>query len=108
MLRFIVDWIDHVAGRSQAEEIDIQGHDAIAANIPDAGPLPASDFEPLERQLSDTAHPTASQLGIRFQQREFRKLLNAVGHWESVEFYTLNGARIETIEDVPLGPDGGG
>lgn len=108
MLRFIVDWVGRVGGFSQVEEILIQQHDTLPPPIVHVEiPPDPPTLEIVERRLDDAAHPTPQQLGIRFQRREFRKLLNAVGHWQSIEFLTANGARIETMDDVPRGADGG-
>jgi hypothetical protein len=51
--------------------------------------------------------PTPREEGIRFQRDEFERLLNAIGHWRSVEFFTAHNVRIEDTEDVPKGADGG-
>jgi hypothetical protein len=124
MLRFIVDWVGRIRGRSQPEEIVIAAQDRIAEWVPsniaqqatgDPGPVADAELAPsvapqldaLALELDDRPEPTPSQMGVRFQRTEFRKLLKAVGHWPTVEFSTAYGTPIETMRDVPRGADGG-
>jgi hypothetical protein len=111
MLRFVVDWVDRIRGRSQPEEIEFLSHQTVATHhseidisLPPAMP-PQLRF--LEDSREEAALPAPQELGIRFQRREFLKLLKAVGHWQSVELLTANGSPIEAMADVPRGADGG-
>jgi hypothetical protein len=51
--------------------------------------------------------PSRSEMGFRFERKEFEKLFVAVGHWASVEFFTARGMPIDAVDDLPRGPDGG-
>jgi hypothetical protein len=51
--------------------------------------------------------PSPSEMGFRFQREEFEKLFAAVGHWESIEFFTAWGMPIDSVDDLSQGPDGG-
>jgi hypothetical protein len=35
------------------------------------------------------------------------QLLNTVGHWDTIEFFTADRVPIDTIDDLPRGPDDG-
>jgi hypothetical protein len=88
MLQIVVDWIERRLG-SQPEVVP---------------PVTDAQLEGLTRQEEGL---TPREEGIRFQREEFERLLNAIGHWQSIEFLTAHGAPIEDIEDVPKGADGG-
>jgi hypothetical protein len=95
MLQIIVDWIGRRLG-SQPEVVP---------------PVTDAQLEGLTRREEGLTRReeglTRREEGIRFQREEFERLLNAIGHWETVEFFTADGVRIESIEDVPKGADGG-
>jgi hypothetical protein len=72
MLQVVIGWIQHRLGFLPVDTITIDGADAL-----DIGPAP------LAQELTGAV---ASQIGIRFQLDEFRRLFNRIGHWETVEF----------------------
>jgi len=86
MLEFVVDWISRQWGA--AETIEIEAYDTFGPVAVEAG---------LSR----------SEEGIRFQKEEFGKLFKAIGHWDSIEFLTAYGSPVESVDDMPAGPDGG-
>lgn len=107
MLRLIVDWVGRKLGRPP-ETIEVVGNATLGAEDLSAEMEPHSTvLEVLEQVIPEREQPTPSELGIRFQRNEFRKLLRAVGHWPSVELMTASGRPIETMRDVPKGADGG-
>lgn len=86
MLEFVVYWISRQWGA--AETIEIEAYDTFGPVAVEAG---------LSR----------SEEGIRFQKEEFGKLFKAIGHWDSIEFLTAYGSPVESVDDMPAGPDGG-
>lgn len=112
MLRLIVDWVGRKFSRPP-ETIEVVGNAIIAAEDADAQTdvapeLSGTALHVLEQIIpEELEQPTPSELGIRFQRKEFRKLLKAVGHWPSVELMTASGRPIESMRDVPKGADGG-
>jgi hypothetical protein len=111
MLRFIVDWVGRKLSRPP-ETVDVIGNAIVAAEDVDAHievghESPAAPLQVLDVVLPEGEEPSPSELGIRFQRKEFRKLLKAVGHWPSVELMTASGRPIESMRDVPKGADGG-
>jgi hypothetical protein len=93
MLQVVIGWIQHRLGFLPVDTITIDGADAL-----DIGPAG------LAQELTGAA---ASQIGIRFQLDEFRRLFNRIGHWETVEFFTARGRPIEGPDDFDKGADGG-
>jgi hypothetical protein len=85
MLQLVFDWEGGTLGRE--ERVQISGD----AGLP-VCPGPAE---------------TRSQMGVRFQREEFQKLLDTIGHWKSIEFFTMGGDPVESVDDLPKGKDGG-
>ena len=86
VLQFVVDWI--------ARQWDSAPTVAVEAN---------DTFSPVAAE----AGLTRSQQGIRFQRDEFGRLFTAIGHWDSIEFLTAYGSPVESVDDMPVGSDGG-
>ena len=86
MLSFIVDWIGRSWGT--VETVEVEAHDTFS-------------------DVAESAGLTRSEMGIRFQRDEFGRLLEAIGHWKSIEIMTAYGSIVETVDDVPAGADGG-
>jgi hypothetical protein len=111
MLRLIVDWVGRKFSRPP-ETIEVTGNAVVAADdaevrVEVGHEAPAAALQVLDQVIPEAEEPSPSELGIRFQRKEFRKLLKAVGHWPSVELMTASGRPIESIRDVPKGADGG-
>ena len=93
MLQVVIGWIQHRLRFLPVDTITIDGADSL-----DIGPA---------KPAQELAGVDASQIGIRFQLDEFRRLFSRVGHWETVEFFTARGRPIEGPEDFDKGADGG-
>ncbi len=86
MLEFVVDWISRQWGT--VETVEIGADDTFSPAAADVG-------------------LTRSEEGIRFQKDEFGRLFKAIGHWDTIEFLTAYGSPVESVDDMPVGPDGG-
>ncbi len=95
MLRFVVDWL---SGADSLPAIDVE-----APIARDASAI----LSFLKRQQAIEEAPSPRELGIRFHRDEFSRLFDAVEGWPTVEFITSWGTRVECIDDLPRGADGG-
>jgi len=95
MLRFVVDWL---SGANSLPAIDVETPIARDAS---------AILEFLKRQDARERQPSPRERGIRFHQDEFSRLFEAVEGWPTVEFITLQGLPVDSVDDLPRSADGG-